>query len=85
MHTYLVQSAARSNRYELRRSVEIGQNLLWGAADQLQTQDTRSASAQLIARERLMAQLADQVAQTLKRTQTNDCPADADQPRGHEA
>jgi hypothetical protein len=64
LHTYLVQAAAGSNRYELRRSAEISQHLLWDAAGLLQTQDTRSASAHLIARERLMVQLADQVAQT---------------------
>jgi hypothetical protein len=84
LHTYLVQAAAGSNRYELRRSAEISQHLLWDAAGLLQTQDTRSASAHLIARERLMVQLADQVAQTLKRTHTEDGAAHADQPRGHE-
>ncbi|MGW0825247.1 hypothetical protein [Streptomyces sp. NPDC002845] len=84
LHTSLVQAAAGSDRYELRRSAEIGQCLLWDSAGLLQNQDTRSASADLIARERLMVQLADQVAQMLKRTHTEDGPADADQPRGHE-
>ncbi|MGI3225017.1 hypothetical protein ACRJ4B_14935 [Streptomyces sp. GTA36] len=84
LHTYLVQAAADSDRYELRRSAEVGQHLLWDAAGLLQTQDTRSASAQLIDRERLMVQLTDQVAQMLRRTHTEDGPADTDQPRGHE-
>ncbi|MGP4049349.1 hypothetical protein [Streptomyces sp. 2A115] len=83
-HTYLVR-AAGGDRYELRRSAEIGQHLLWDAAALLQTQDTRAASAQLIACERLMVQLADQVAQTLKRSShSEDGPADTDQPRRNE-
>ncbi|MCX4429554.1 hypothetical protein [Streptomyces mirabilis] len=78
LHTYLVQAAAGSDRYELRRSAEIGQHTLWDAAGLLQTRDTRSAAADLIARERLMVQLADQAAQILKRTPG---PANADQAR----
>ncbi|MFC8520469.1 hypothetical protein [Streptomyces sp. NPDC057257] len=66
LQTFLVQAAAGSDRYELRRSAEVGQGLLWDAAGLLQTRDTRSASADLIARERLMLQLAHQVAQTFK-------------------
>ncbi|MFI1794445.1 hypothetical protein ACH40D_39475 [Streptomyces olivaceoviridis] len=38
LHTSLVQTAAGSDRYELRRSAEIGQQLMWDAADLLQTQ-----------------------------------------------
>jgi hypothetical protein len=68
LHTSLVQAAAGNDRYELRRSAEVGHNLLWDAAGLLQTRDTRSASADLIARERMMLQLAHQVAQILKRT-----------------
>jgi len=68
LHTGLLQAAAGRDRYELRRSAEIGQQLLWDAAGLLQTQDTRSASPQLIASERLMLQLADQVAQIIERT-----------------
>ncbi|MEU2859060.1 hypothetical protein ACIQWL_33315 [Streptomyces mirabilis] len=83
LHTSLVQAAAGRDRYELRRAAEIGQHLLWDAAGLLQTQDTRSASADLIARERLMVQLADQVTPSL-RTHTEDGPADADQPGWHE-
>ncbi|MFE2487165.1 hypothetical protein ACFXGR_28415 [Streptomyces mirabilis] len=78
LHTSLVQAAAGSDRYELRRAAEIGQHTLWDAAGLLQTQDTRSAAADLIARERLMVQLADQAAQILKRTPG---PASADQAR----
>ncbi|GGN44628.1 hypothetical protein [Streptomyces fuscichromogenes] len=68
LHTVLVQAAARSDRYELRRSAEIGHTLLWDTADLLQTQDTRSASAYLITRERLMVQLVHQVTQILRHT-----------------
>ncbi|MFF3137567.1 hypothetical protein [Streptomyces mirabilis] len=78
LHTSLVQAAAGSDRYELRRAAEIGQHTLWDAAGLLQTQDTRLAAADLIARERLMVQLADQAAQILKRTPG---PANADQAR----
>lgn len=42
---------------------ELGHNLFWDAAGLLQSQDTRSASARLIAHERLMLQLAHQVVQ----------------------
>ncbi|MGV9934092.1 hypothetical protein ACWDY4_26500 [Streptomyces olivaceoviridis] len=81
LHTSLVQAAAGSDRYELRRSAEIGQQLMWDAADLLQTQTPRSASADLIARERLMLQLADQVAQLLKRITAQDGTTGADQHR----
>ncbi|MDQ0956078.1 hypothetical protein QFZ24_010087 [Streptomyces phaeochromogenes] len=84
LHTCLVQAAAGSDRYELRRSAEVGQHLLWDAAGLLQTQDTRSASAQLIDCERLMVQLADQVAQTLECSGTEARSGAADQPRGHD-
>ncbi|WP_369253795.1 hypothetical protein [Streptomyces sp. R35] len=79
LHTGLLQAAAGSDRYELRRSADVGQQLLWDAAGLLQTQDTRSASPRLIASERLMLQLADQVAQIIERTATEDGTADADQ------
>ncbi|MFF7987122.1 hypothetical protein ACFZDK_49980 [Streptomyces sp. NPDC007901] len=68
LHTVLVLAAADSDRYELRRSAEIGHTLLWDTADLLQTRDTRSASACLITRERLMLQLIHQVTQILKHT-----------------
>ncbi|MFD7055578.1 hypothetical protein ACFWBS_41170 [Streptomyces mirabilis] len=84
LHTSLVQAAAGIDRHELRRAAEIGQHTLWDAAGLLQTHDTRSASADLIARERLMVQLADQAAQRLKRTHTEDGSADANQPGWHE-
>ncbi|MEU6548003.1 hypothetical protein [Streptomyces sp. NPDC046859] len=50
----LVQAAAGSDHYGLRRSAEVGRQLLWDATDLLQQQDARSASCELIARERLM-------------------------------
>ena len=79
LHTGLLRAAAGSDRHELRRSAEIGQQLLWDAAGLLQTQDTRTVSPQLIAGERLMLQLTDQVAQIIERTATEDGTADADQ------
>ncbi|MFE4416174.1 hypothetical protein [Streptomyces sp. NPDC056821] len=82
LHTSLVQAAAGSDRYELRRSTEIGQHLLWDAAGLLQTQDIRAASDELVARERLMLQLAHQVAQIIERSASEDGAADADQTRG---
>ncbi|MFH8698920.1 MULTISPECIES: hypothetical protein [Streptomyces] len=70
LQTYLIQAASGSDRdgYELRRSAEVGHQLLWDAADLLQTQahDTRPVSACLIDRERLMVQLAHQAAQLLE-------------------
>jgi hypothetical protein len=84
LHTSLLQAAAGSNRYELRRSAELGHNLLWDAAGLLQTQDTRSVAAQLLDRERLMVQLADQVAQVLERTRPVTRSGTDRQPRGHE-
>ncbi|MCX4919882.1 hypothetical protein [Streptomyces sp. NBC_00687] len=62
VQTVLTRSATRTSRYELCRPAEIGQHVLWDAAGLLQDQDTRTVSAGLIARERLMVQLADQVA-----------------------
>ncbi|SNX88501.1 hypothetical protein SAMN06272735_8953 [Streptomyces sp. TLI_55] len=84
LHTPLVQAAASSNRYELRRSAELGHTFLWQAAELLQTTDTKSVSARLIDLERLMVQLADQVAQILERTRADPTPNPANQsPRGH--
>ncbi|GAB7109718.1 hypothetical protein JCM4814A_80330 [Streptomyces phaeofaciens JCM 4814] len=37
LHTYLVQAAADSGAYQLRRSAGIGRRLLWDAAGLLQT------------------------------------------------
>ncbi|MFF4836964.1 hypothetical protein [Streptomyces sp. NPDC001315] len=63
LHTGLVQAAAGSDHYEVRRAVEIGHHQLFATADLLQRHDTRSASSELIARERLMLQLAIQTRQ----------------------
>ncbi|MGW2492366.1 hypothetical protein ACWCV9_34880 [Streptomyces sp. NPDC001606] len=79
LQTYLVQASAGSDRYELRRSAEIGHNLLWDAADLLQTRGTHSASAWLSGRERLMLQLAGQVTQVMKRAAAEHGTADAGQ------
>ncbi|MFF3350537.1 hypothetical protein [Streptomyces sp. NPDC002779] len=81
LHTGLVQAAAGSDRYELRRSAEVGQGLLWDAAGLLQTHDARLACKDLITLERLMLQLADQVTQIIERTAREDAAADADQTR----
>jgi hypothetical protein len=74
LHTGLLRDAACTNRYEVRRSAEVGQQLLWDAAGLLQTRDTRAASADLIAREQLMLQLAHQVAQILTPAASDDIP-----------
>ncbi|MEU9547274.1 hypothetical protein AB0E09_54350, partial [Streptomyces mirabilis] len=81
LHTSLVQAAAGSDRYELRRSAEIGHNLLWDAASLLQARDTLAVSDGLIARERLMLQLARQVAQIIQRSAHEDGTADEGQRR----
>ncbi|MFH9967677.1 hypothetical protein ACH4PR_41000 [Streptomyces mirabilis] len=81
LHTSLAQAAAGSDRYELRRSAEIGHNLLWDAASLLQARDTRAVSDGLIARERLMLQLAHQVAQIIHRTAHEAATVDEDQTR----
>ncbi|MFE6335244.1 hypothetical protein ACFVOK_18805 [Streptomyces sp. NPDC057798] len=78
LHTGLVQAAAGSDRYELRRSAEVGQGLLWDAADLLQTKDMCAAAEKLITLERLMLQLAHQVTQILKST-AQDGTADVHQ------
>ncbi|MGW1055545.1 hypothetical protein [Streptomyces sp. NPDC002521] len=84
LQTSLVQAAADNDRYELRRSAEVGHHLLWDAAGLLQGQDTRAVSAQLIDRERLMVQLADQVTQTLEHIRTEARSGETNQPGGHE-
>ncbi|WP_406410488.1 hypothetical protein [Streptomyces sp. NBC_01614] len=86
LHTGLVDAAAGSDRYELRRSAEIGHHLLWDAADLLHAhaQDTRSVSAQLIDRERLMVQLADQVAQALEHIRAKPASGQRGQPHEDE-
>ncbi|MDV9178145.1 hypothetical protein R6V09_49490 [Streptomyces sp. W16] len=71
-HTGLLRAAAGSDRHELCRAAEIGRHLLWDAAGLLQRQDTRQASSQLIAFERLMLQLADQVTQNTGHTTSED-------------
>ncbi|GAA3823024.1 hypothetical protein [Streptomyces chiangmaiensis] len=76
LHADLLQAEASSDRSELRRSAALGQHLLWDAVGLLQTRDTRAASADLIARERLMLQLAHQAAQILNAT-AEDGTADA--------
>ncbi|MET8956061.1 hypothetical protein [Streptomyces sp. NPDC004533] len=63
LYAGVVQAAARSNARELRRAIEIGHHQLFDTADLLQRRDTRSASSELIAAERLMLQLAIQAGQ----------------------
>ncbi|MGI5397065.1 hypothetical protein [Streptomyces sp. CA-251251] len=57
----LTDAAAHSDQYQLQRAVQVGHHQLFDTADLLQRRDTRSVSAVLITRERLMLQL---VAQT---------------------
>ncbi|MGX1542563.1 hypothetical protein [Streptomyces adustus] len=83
-HTCVPRSAAGSNRPRPRRAAETGRHLQANAAAGPQAKDTRSASAPLPVCGRLMPQLADQAAQTLKHTYTKDAPADTEQPRAHE-
>ncbi|MFJ2397449.1 hypothetical protein ACIOTI_32485 [Streptomyces sp. NPDC087843] len=67
LQTVLTRADTRTDRHDLPRPAEIGQHVLWDAAGLLHDQDTLTASAALIARERLMVQLADQVTSTLTR------------------
>lgn len=67
LQSVLTRAGTHTGRHELRRPAEIGQHVLWDAAGLLQDQDTRTASAALIARERLMVQLVDQVTSALTR------------------
>ncbi|MDR6980091.1 hypothetical protein J2X68_006829 [Streptomyces sp. 3330] len=69
LHTGVVQAAVSSDRHEVRRAVEIGHHQLFDTADLLQRHDTRSASSELIARERLMLRLAVQTRQIAPPTQ----------------
>ncbi|MFI9730935.1 hypothetical protein [Streptomyces sp. NPDC052092] len=57
----LTDAAAHRDQYQLQRAVQVGHHQLFDTADLLQRRDTRSVSAVLITRERLMLQL---VAQT---------------------
>ncbi|MFD5814698.1 hypothetical protein [Streptomyces sp. NPDC127038] len=79
MQTVLDQAADGSDCYQLLRSAQVGQDMLWDAAGLLQDPDTHAVSAALIARERLMVQLVDQV--TSIRTRLSRTPA-AGQGRG---
>ncbi|MEU6495724.1 hypothetical protein [Streptomyces sp. NPDC046984] len=81
LHSDLVAAALSSDCYELRRAAEIGQHLLWDAAGLLQTQDTLAASDALIARERLMLHLVNQVTQTIGRTASENGATEAGQAR----
>ncbi|MER5698860.1 hypothetical protein ACWDBO_45115 [Streptomyces mirabilis] len=61
LHTHILEAAADSKTYELRRSAEIGHNQLWRAANLLARHSTQAVSDELIAREQLLLQLALQV------------------------
>ncbi|MGW5482623.1 hypothetical protein [Streptomyces sp. NPDC004008] len=63
LYAGVVQAAAGSDACGLRRAIEIGYHQLFDTADLLQRRDTRSASSELIAAERLMLQLALQAGQ----------------------
>ncbi|GAA0611548.1 hypothetical protein [Streptomyces crystallinus] len=81
LQTSLVQAATDSSRHELRRSAEVGQGVLWDAAGLLHNWDTRSVSADFIARERLMLQLVHQAAQILERMADDSRPGADQAPR----
>jgi hypothetical protein len=68
LHGSLVRAAASSDRYELHRAVEVGHRQMFDTAGLLRRNDTRLASGELIARERLMLQLAVQINQIVARS-----------------
>lgn len=65
LHATLTDAAARSDQYRVRRALQIGHHQLFETADLLQRRDTRSVSAVLITRERLMLQLVARTAEIL--------------------
>jgi hypothetical protein len=75
LHTSLVQAAAGSRRHELRRAIQIGRHLLWEAAGLLHSGALRAVCGELIARERLMLQLAHQVTQIVEHAAHGHTPA----------
>ncbi|MGW1411293.1 hypothetical protein [Streptomyces sp. NPDC002403] len=74
LHTGIVQAAANSSRYEIRRAAQIGHHQLFDTAALLRCHDTLSVSADLIARERLMLQLAVQTSRIAASTKS-DAPS----------
>jgi hypothetical protein len=77
LHATLTDAAAHRDHYPVRRPLQIGHHQLFDTADLLQRHDTRSFSAQLITRERLMMQLAAQTTDILTPTAgdaTSACP-----------
>ncbi|MGW4790478.1 hypothetical protein [Streptomyces sp. NPDC004230] len=58
LYNHLIQAAADSDLDQARRAAEIGRHQLWDAAGLLIHHGTRAVSAELIARERLLVQLA---------------------------
>ncbi|WP_406719105.1 hypothetical protein OHA53_00095 [Streptomyces althioticus] len=77
LHATLTDAAARSDQSQVRRALQIGHHQLFDTADLLQRRDTRSVSAVLIARERLMLQLVAQTAEILTPTADDEpsaCP-----------
>jgi hypothetical protein len=80
LHADLVQAAVSSDRYEVRRAVEVGHHQLFDTADLLERHDSRSASSALIVRERLMLQFAVQTRQIVTPTQ-GDAPSSSQRDR----
>jgi hypothetical protein len=70
----LTDAAARSDQYQVRRAQEVGHHQLFDTANLLQGRDTRSASGELITRERLMLQLVARTAEILTPT-ADDAPS----------
>jgi hypothetical protein len=80
LHAGIVQVAAGRDACALRRAVEIGHHQLFDTADLLTCRDTRSVSGELIARERLMLQLALQTSQIVAPTKSDARSAPEDRP-----
>ena len=74
VHAGLVEAAAASDHHEVRRAVQVGHHQLFDTADLLQHRDTRSVCDELIARERLMLQLAVQTHRIITPAQ-DDAPS----------
>ncbi|WP_411092796.1 hypothetical protein [Streptomyces sp. 049-1] len=85
LHAALTDTAARSDQYQVQRSVQVGHHQMFDTADLLQRRDTRSVSSELISRERLMLQLVDQTAEILTSTADDTSSACPGRPGGQTA
>ncbi|MFJ9760021.1 hypothetical protein [Streptomyces sp. NPDC101149] len=74
LHSHLVQAAAGSDLHQVRRAAEISRHQLWDAAGLLTKHDTRTVCSELIARERLLVQLAALITDLHSSTDTGSAP-----------